>query len=115
MTANMEMFQQFAQNLAHLGEGAQQVQMSDAERVSTAKETFVRKLDGNMAVDLESCIHCGHCASACHFYTGTEDPKYVPIRKLDLLKRVYRRELSPMRWLHRLYTDDITVKDLQAW
>ncbi|MCG6966440.1 MAG: (Fe-S)-binding protein [Chromatiaceae bacterium] len=111
----METFKQFAQMLPHLGENAQVTQRSDAERVGSAKEQFLRKLDNRMAIELESCIHCGHCASACHFYTGTEDPKYVPIRKLDLLKRVYRREVSPLRWLHRLYTDDITVKDLQEW
>jgi Fe-S-cluster-containing dehydrogenase component len=101
MTINMEIFKQFAEQLPHLGEHAQLPPMTDAERVESARETFVRKLDGRMAVDLESCIHCGHCAAACHFYVGTEDPKYVPIRKLDLLKRVYRRELSPLRWMHR--------------
>ncbi len=113
MTVNMEMFKQFAEMLPRLGDNAQPPQMTDAERVSTAKETFIRKLNGRMAIDLESCIHCGHCASACHYFVGTDDPKYVPIRKLDLLKRVYRRELSPLRWLHRLYTYDITVKELQ--
>ena len=115
MSINMEVFKQFAEMLPHLGDNAQPPQMTDQERVSVAKETFIRKLDGRMAVDLEACIHCGHCASACHYFVSTEDPKYIPIRKLDLLKRVYRRELSPLRWLHRLYTDDITVADLHKW
>lgn len=115
MSVDMEMFKQFAQMLPHLGDTARVSQRSDADRIGSAKEQFIRKLDSRMAVDLESCIHCGHCASACHFYMGTNDPKYVPIRKLDLLKRVYRREVSPLRWLHRLYTDDITIKDLQDW
>lgn len=115
MTVDMEMFKQFAEQLPQLGQHARPAQMTDQERVTAARETYIRKLDARMAVDLESCIHCGHCASACHYYVGTQDPKYVPIRKLDLLKRVYRRELSPLRWLHRLYTHDITVKDLQEW
>lgn len=115
MTIDMQMFQQFAQMLPQLGNNAQPPQMSDAERVHAATETFVRKLDSRMAVDLESCIHCGHCASACHFYVPTQNPKYAPVHKLDLLKRLYRRELSPLRWLHRLYTDEITVDDLHEW
>lgn len=115
MSIDMQMFQQFAEMLPRLGDNAQPPQMSDAERVTAAKDTFVRKLTGQMAVDLESCIHCGHCASACHFFVPTQNPKYVPIRKLDLLKRVYKRELSPLRWLHALYTRDITADELREW
>jgi Fe-S oxidoreductase len=31
------------------------------------------------------------------------------------LRRFYRRELSPMRWLFRPFTRDITSQDLEAW
>jgi len=115
MTVDMQLFEKFAAMIPQLAERAQVPQMSDQERVDAARETFVRKLDADMGSELESCIHCGHCASACHYYVSTQDPKYVPIRKLDLLKRVYRREISPMRWLHRLYTSDITAGELQQW
>jgi Fe-S oxidoreductase len=93
----------------------QPVEMPDAERVSRARQTFVTGLTGNMATALESCVHCGLCAEACHYYQGTHDPKYTPVHKLDLVKRVYRRELSPLRLLHRLYTPDITADDLREW
>lgn len=115
MSIDMERFMQFAEMLPTLGDNARVPEMSDDERLEKARSTFVRKLDSNMATQLESCIHCGHCATACHFYTPTQDPKYTPIRKLDLLKRVYRRDLSPLRWLHRLYTPDITFADLEEW
>jgi Fe-S oxidoreductase len=115
MAIDMQMFQAFSEQLKTLGDHAQAPEMPDSERLSKAKNTFIRKLDNNMASQLESCIHCGHCAWACHYFVTTQDPKYVPIRKLDLLKRVYRRELSPMRWLHRLYTNDITYEELEAW
>ena len=59
-------------------------------------------------------MHCGLCAEACQFYIETEDPALTPIHKLDLLKRYYRREKSPMRWLHRLFEADITEADLEA-
>jgi Fe-S oxidoreductase len=45
----------------------------------------------------------------------TGEGKYTPIRKLDPLKRVYRRELSPLRWLHRLYTRDLSIDELNEW
>jgi Fe-S oxidoreductase len=115
MAVNMEIFQQFGEGIQHLAEMGQPIEMSPEERVRVAKETFIRKIDRNMAVELESCVNCGQCAEACHFYVTTQDPKYTPIRKLDLMKRVYRREISPLRWLHRLYTRDITVEDLEEW
>lgn len=89
-------------------------EMDDAERVERAKDTFLHGLDGNFALQLDACVHCGACAEACQFYIGTEDPAYVPVRKLDLMKRVYQRELSPLRWLHRLTTPEITADDLRA-
>jgi Fe-S oxidoreductase len=116
MSIDMEVFQQFAEGVKTLGDRAQPTDVgSDEERVRIAKNTFVNKLTPAMGVDLESCVHCGLCARACHFHESTQNPKYTPIRKLDLLKRVYRRELAPLRWLHRLYTRDITSDELLEW
>ena len=50
---------------------------------------------------MESCIHCGHCAEACHFYVTSEDPKYTPIWKLEPFKQAYKREAGPFAWLYR--------------
>jgi len=112
---DMQRFDQFRQNIAEMGKIEPHSDMSNEQRLSNAKKVFLRKIDRTLATDLESCIHCGHCATACHFHESTQDPKYTPIRKLDLLKRFYRREISPLRWLHQLYTKDITFDDLQEW
>lgn len=89
--------------------------LSDEQKIARAKEAFLAGLDADMATYLESCIHCGMCAEACHFYLATQDAKYTPIYKLEPLKKVYRRELAPTRWLNRLTTRDITVADLEQW
>ncbi len=115
MTFNMEMFQQFGQMAGQLGQMAQPTDMPPEERVKNVKNVVLRSMDNDMSTDLESCVHCGRCAEACHFYITTHDAKYTPIRKLDLMKRIYRRELSPMRWMHRLYTRDITAEELNEW
>jgi len=115
MNDMMASFQQFKQGITALGQLQVEFSQTDEQRVDNAKKVFLRKIDHNMAMDLESCIHCGHCATACHFQVSTQDAKYTPIRKLDLLKRFYRRELSPLRWLHQLYTKDITAADLLDW
>ena len=115
MTVDMQLFEKFAGMIPALAERAQPPHMSDAERVEKARATFLANIDADMASEMESCIHCGHCADACHYYVPTQDPKYAPVRKFELLKRVYRRELSPLRWLHRLYTEDISADDLRKW
>jgi Fe-S oxidoreductase len=88
---------------------------TDEERLDKARAVMLGETDGSHAVYLETCLHCGMCAEACHFYLGTNDAKYTPIWKVEPLKKVYRRELGPMRWLRRMLTPDITLKELEAW
>jgi Fe-S oxidoreductase len=112
---DMAVFKQFQDAITHLGERAQPATMSDAERVVKAKAVMRRKTDRALAMDLESCVHCGYCSEACHFYQGTQDAQYTPTRKLDLLRRVHARERSAWAPIKRLFTADITADDLRAW
>ena len=114
-TINRTDFNEFRDSISRLGDNVVREQLSDAERVRRAKQTFASKLDGRMAVDLETCIHCGMCAEACHFYEATENEAFAPVRKLELLRRFYRRELSPFRLFFRPFTRDLTIDDLKEW
>jgi len=60
---------------------------------------FVQRIDGQVLAQLESCLQCGLCASACPFFLGTDNPEHVPIRKIEPLKVIVQRELSPGRRL----------------
>jgi Fe-S oxidoreductase len=112
---DMAVFRQFQQAIGQLGGMAQPVPLDDAQRVARAKAVMRRKTDRALALDLESCVNCGHCAEACHFYQATQDPKYTPTRKLELLRRVHAREGGPFAPLQRWFTRDISVDDLQQW
>jgi len=90
------------------------VEVADEERVDAAKRVFLKGIDANFATQLDACVHCGACAQACQFYIGTDDPKYTPVHKLDLMKRVYDREMSPLSWLKKFIVKDITADDLRA-
>ncbi len=57
--------------------------------------SFVREFGVTSALHLESCVRCGLCADACHFYLTTGDPKYTPVHKLEPLRRAYLREVGP--------------------
>jgi Fe-S oxidoreductase len=116
MSAYPESVQNFRARLTELADRANgEGQMSDAERVRRAGNTFLLELNSRMAVDLETCIHCGMCAEACHFYEATQDERYTPAHKFDPLRRFYRRELSPMRWLFRPFTKKVDAAELREW
>ncbi|HVO89805.1 MAG TPA: (Fe-S)-binding protein [Casimicrobiaceae bacterium] len=90
---------------------------SDAERIAAAMTAFGKDFGRTAALYLESCIHCGNCAQACHFYLATRDPKYTPIWKLEPFKQAYKREAGPFAWLYRTFDlkPAVSVDQLQAW
>ena len=108
-------FDQLQGDLGTLAAKAKPTEMPDAERVARAKHVFLKRMSIGLAMNLESCIDCGMCAEACHFYLATQEPRYAPVRKLEPLRRFYRRELTPMRWFNRPFVRDINIDDLKDW
>ncbi|MGB5253594.1 MAG: (Fe-S)-binding protein [Sedimenticolaceae bacterium] len=116
MSVSKEAFEQFRAGVGMLSEMAPPAtERSAEERVRIFKNTVIKSILPHEAMDLETCVHCGMCAEACHYYVTTRDPKYTPIRKLELTRRVYQREVSPNRWLRRLLTRDVTAQELEDW
>jgi Fe-S oxidoreductase len=88
-----------------------------AERVAGAMASFSRDLDSMSAFRLESCIHCGMCADACHYYIATEEPQYTPIWKVEPFKQAYKREAGAFAPLARLFgfKRAVTAEQLAEW
>ena len=78
---------------------------------------FAQEIGALSAFRLESCIHCGICADACHFYIATEDPQYTPIWKVEPFKQAYKREASAFAPLFRLLglKREVTADQLAHW
>jgi Fe-S oxidoreductase len=91
--------------------------MTDNERRDNAMRAFVRDFSMTAAVHMESCVRCGICADACHFYVATGDPKYTPIYKLRPFEQAYHRHVGPFAPFYRLLglAPSVTVKELQEW
>ena len=115
MSAVASDIQRLRDTLRNRGAEVKAPELPAAERIARVKETFRRRLDADMAIYLETCLHCGMCAEVCHFYESTGEGKYTPIYKVDPLRRFYRREIAPMGWLRRLVLRDITAEDLDEW
>jgi Fe-S oxidoreductase len=91
--------------------------MTPTARVQGAMRGFAREMGTLSAFRLDSCIHCGICADACHFYIATEDPQYTPIWKVEPFKQAYKRETSAFAPLVRLFglKREVTEEQLRTW
>lgn len=108
-----KVFQGFAGQIGMLRQMAPKVSLPDEERVKRAINALIAETNADEAVWLESCIHCGQCTTACHYFQATGEAKYAPMRKMELYRRVYQREIGPFRWWYRLITRPVTLKDLE--
>ncbi len=91
--------------------------LSPSEREERAMQAFARNFGAYSAMNLESCIHCGICADACHFYIATEDPKYTPILKAEPFKQAFRRESGAFAPIFKLFglKPKVTADQLEEW
>ena len=71
----------FAKNIAELSE-------ADLKK---AVDTFSEILDHSAAAFLNSCVHCGLCADACHYHLADGDHRSIPAHKLNLVMSVFKR------------------------
>ena len=65
-----------------------------SERSQRAITAFKEQIDSSTAAFFSSCVHCGMCAHACLFFNESNDPKYIPIHKLEPMRRVWWSEYT---------------------
>ena len=94
-----------------------QGELSQSERIDVAMRSFVRDFGWTAALHVESCVRCGLCAEACHFYRATGDAKYTPALKLEPIRRAYFREVGPFAPIVRALdlVPRPTTGDLERW
>jgi Fe-S oxidoreductase len=57
-------------------------------------DVFRSKLKEAEASYLNSCVHCGLCASSCHYYHADGELENIPAHKLELIASVFRRNFT---------------------
>ncbi|HSW23851.1 MAG TPA: (Fe-S)-binding protein, partial [Burkholderiaceae bacterium] len=94
-----------------------QGKLTDEERVDAAMRTFVSEFGVTSSLHMESCVHCGLCAEACHFHVATGDAKYTPIHKLEPFRRAYQREAGPFAAVVRKLglVKKLSIGELEQW
>ena len=91
--------------------------MSEADRRDAAMRGFIHEFGAVAAAHLETCVRCGMCANACHFYVATKNPAYTPIYKLRPFEQAYHRHAGPFAPIYRLLgiAPKVTIAELEEW
>jgi Fe-S oxidoreductase len=56
---------------------------------------FIKEqIDAPVASFFNACVRCGLCAEACLFYGQTQEPKYIPINKVEPMRRIWEQEYT---------------------
>ncbi len=71
----------------------------------------------SLKVSLESCVKCGACTDKCHYFLGTGDANNMPVARVDLFRKVYRRHFTLSgRWFPKLVgAQDLDEGVLKEW
>ena len=94
------------------------IESAGAPDARKAAAEFVAQVSRETAMQLESCVHCGQCAEACHFYLVTGNPRYTPVYKLQPMLNAYQRERAPFSAVRRLLglaPPAATAQELTEW
>jgi Fe-S oxidoreductase len=55
-------------------------------------ETFTQTIRGRinrpLQYYLDTCVRCGACIDACHFYAASHDPAHIPAYRMMLVKKL---------------------------
>jgi len=108
-----QVFQGFAGQIGMLREMAPEPTLPAEVRVRRAVDTLIAETNADEAVWLDSCIRCGQCTNACHYFQATGESRYAPMRKMNLYRRIYQREMGPFRWWYQLVTRPVKLSDLE--
>jgi len=63
----------------------------DATTIQTVVGALDKRMNRQLKQYMDICVRCAICKDACHQYVATGDMKYLPARRAELVREVYRR------------------------
>ena len=89
-----------------IDETAKKLTQEQIEKV--IKHVLEKESAGRLRIFIETCIHCGLCSEACHYYLAYErDPSYAPVAKVrqtlwDMIRRKYQVDAESIKMYARI-------------
>src|SRR5574340_283967 len=60
-------------------------------QLNTLTGVIDKKMNRQLKQYLDICARCAICKDACHQYVGTGDFKYLPARRAELIRQIYKK------------------------
>jgi Fe-S oxidoreductase len=69
------------------------------EKKAAQKEALLAvlksKINRQLLLYLDTCARCAICRDSCHQYKTTKDITYLPAYRAELIRRIYKKNISP--------------------
>lgn len=65
---------------------------ANADDLKAMLRRLTERIDSELAIQMQTCVHCGLCAESCHYYLTTQEDKAIPAHKAALVSSVHSRE-----------------------
>ncbi len=87
-----------------------------AEDIQQIHLEFRRRVGAAEAANMHSCVRCGLCADACHYYLANGELADIPAYKLNLIISVFKRSFTRVgrfapRWTGAKELDPAMVRE----
>jgi Fe-S oxidoreductase len=63
----------------------------DTQTIETMVGVLDKRMNRQLKLYMDICARCAICKDACHQYVATGDMKYLPARRAELIREIYRK------------------------
>ncbi|MDI6900093.1 MAG: (Fe-S)-binding protein [Anaerosomatales bacterium] len=63
----------------------------ETQQLTTLAGVIDKKMNRQLKQYIDICARCAICKDACHQYVGTGDFKYLPARRAELIRQIYKK------------------------
>lgn len=62
----------------------------EKQQIDTIVGVLDKRMNRQLKQYMDICVRCAVCKDACHQYVATQDMKYLPARRAELIRQIYR-------------------------
>ena len=63
----------------------------EQQTIDTLVGVLDKRMNRQLKLYMDICARCAICKDACHQYVATQDMKYLPARRAELIREIYRK------------------------
>ena len=63
----------------------------EKQTIDTLVGVLDKRMNRQLKLYMDICARCAICKDACHQYVATQDMKYLPARRAELIREIYRK------------------------